>query len=655
MAKAYLAFLWHFHQPFYKDLLNNSILMPWVRLHGIKDYYGMAKLLEEFPNIKCTANFSPALLTQLKNYVEGKAFDTGFLLARSDTAKMTEQEGQFILENSFLVNFKNMIEPSPRYTELYKKRQRQGKFTTQELRDLLVWNNLAWFHPLIAEASQQLEELRRKDRNFSEEDKEWLLKYQLEILSQIIPLWRSLLSRNQVEITFSPFYHPILPLLNAEDCNTQVAKAKEFYSSVFGGALRGMWPSEGSVSKEIIPVLETNGIRWIATDEEILGASLGVDIGANRNMLYKPHCLSENVAIIFRDKELSNLIGFSYKNMSPKSAAKDLISRIEQIALRSKSPLVSIILDGENAWEYYENNGIDFLRQLYALLNDSDIVETVSISEYLERNPPDTKIQNLYAGSWINHDFHIWNGHAEDKKGWELVGKARNELIASDLEKKQTLAWESLYAAEGSDWFWWFGEDFSSALDMEFDMIFRKHLMNVYAFMGKPIPDELYKPIKKIRSKVGFTEPTNMLNVQVDGKVTDYFEWLGAGHYSPRGEFVAMASGEEGPVTDIYFGFDRSNFFIRIDFADDAKVRMKDAIVKIHFAPDKVIELNKLDNYAVEDIMEASLSLADIGLKPEEEVEFFIEITQAGIIRRMPFGFPLKFIFAIKRYDELNW
>ncbi|OHB71079.1 MAG: hypothetical protein A2W23_04355 [Planctomycetes bacterium RBG_16_43_13] len=648
--------------------------MPWVRFHGVKDYFGMAKLLSLFPHIRCTANFSPVLLSQILDYTEGSAIDIYFSLSKKHPNELTAMERDFILNNFFMVNYENMLRPYPRYYELYSKVRNATLFSEQDIIDLQVWTNLVWFHPTIVEDDFILAALKKKDRNFTIDERDIVLHKQIDIMKQLIGMWKALQDRGQVELTISPFYHPILPLIPAEDRDEQVKMACDIYCRLFGKLPNGMWPSEGSVSKDIIDVVSKNGIKWIATDEEILERSIGVKFNRNRGTIidkpellykaYRANGINSDVSIVFRDRELSNLIGFSYKYSHPRDAAYDLISRIRAIkdTVSDKPYIISIILDGENPWEHYSGNGVEFLSTLYGLLGDEKDIETVRISDYIDSNPPIDRIDNLYAGSWINSSFDVWAGHEEDKKAWELVNAARaafrTEAHKSN-DNRYTHALESLYAAEGSDWFWWFGDDFSSALDIEFDALFRQHIVNVYRLAGLQIPENLYKPIKVVRRKIIFTKPWALLSVKIDGRRSDYFEWIAAGHYNLRQEFSTMSNSMGSFISDVYFGFDENNFLLRLDIekSDDSLHRLNVAKITVCFCKPKnaMIELNKFDNVSIDDIVEASYAFSNLGFVENDEVEFYLEVEESGITERFPSNYALSFKVPSKDYDKINW
>ncbi len=592
------------HQPFYKDLLADKYVLPWVRLHVTKDYYDMVAILDEFPKIKLNFNLVPSLLTQLEEYANGKASDPFLELTLKPAKDLTEEDRTFILHNFFMANWDNMVKPYSRYRELLEKRGRQTVlkelkriqiyFRENDYRDLQVWFNLSWMDPYWQRNDLLVKNLIAKGKNFSEEDKIELVKKQREICGKITNKYREVSERGQIEITVSPFYHPILPLLydleiakksspeiqlphvklqHPEDIQAQLVKAITYYEKIFGHKPNGLWPPEGSVSEEIIPIIVDQGIKWIIADEEILFRSLK-ERPKTRQPLYAPYQIQKDgkkLDLVFRDHILSDLIGFVYYRWGYKEAVKDFIRRLEQIEEQTRhladEHLVTIVLDGENCWEFYPNDGDDFLRTLYLAITENPRLHTVTLNEYLEKNVTRGNLCRLWPGSWINANFNIWAGDTEDRLAWEYLAKTRAALVESlkeHPEVDQTRAWESIYIAEGSDWFWWFGNEFMCLQEEIFDSLFRRHLMNVYEIVGEKVPDWLHLAIKGREKRKPLIQPVDLITPKIDGKVTSYFEWRSAGFYQ-----VGHAGGTmhqaETILQSFHYGFDWENLYLRLD------------------------------------------------------------------------------------------
>jgi alpha-amylase/alpha-mannosidase (GH57 family) len=496
------------HQPFYKDLVRNLYVMPWAYLHGTKDYLGMPALLEEFPEVHQTFNLVPSLILQLEEYARGEANDASLDLAFKPVEELSAEERLLIIERFFPVPVRTMLQPFPRYLELYERRNDPGRlhtFSDQDIRDIQVWWSLVWI-----DQDRRPQDLVQKGKYFSEQDKFRLRRFVMEIIRDIVPVYRRMQQRGSIEISTSPFYHPILPLLiNSrvddpnvpvdfrfpEDAREQMERAREFMKARFGSLPRGLWPSEGSVSNDVATLAASAGFRWMATDEGLLAKS-GIDLSwDNRRRLFRPY-RRDNMTVFFRDRGLSDLIGFHYMHGPPRDGAQDLVRRLREMPHGAH---VSIILDGENPWDYYENSGRDFLRYLFDGIRKEPALEAVTFSEACDRLPAEN-LNWLAPGSWANANFNIWIGHPEDHQAWRWIVAARAALVERKgkvSEENWNLAYEELLIAEGSDWMWWFGNDFSSDSDAIFDSLFRQHIANIYHLIGLTEPDGLSDTIKK--------------------------------------------------------------------------------------------------------------------------------------------------------------
>lgn len=699
MSDLALAILWHHHQPYYPDDQAGENPMPWVRLHGVKDYFGMALHLQEYPEMRCTINLVPSLLAQIRAYTERGAVDRPLAVSRLPAEHLSEEDALYLLDHFFMANPERMIRPYPRYAELYDRRapgkntarEALRRFRPQDFRDLQVWFNLAWVHPLAFEQDPDLRALLAQGRHFSEDDKHRLLAKHLEILGRLIPLHRKLAESGQVELTTTPFYHPILPLLfdrklarealpevrlphytggYPEDAAVHVARAVSYHAEVFGSPPVGMWPAEGSVCQEMIPLLAEHGIRWIATDEGILNRSTKGFVGRdehghvrNPGHLYRPYRVQEagkELAIVFRDHGLSDRIGFQYQRSPGEDAVEDLFRDLQAIrrAAPAEDPLlVAIILDGENCWEHYPEGGVPFLRALYRRCTTTPGVRPVRIGEYLAEQPPRDTLPRLFPGSWIHHDFAIWIGHEEDNAGWNALDATRKHLVQRSRlghipPDRIRQAWEELYIAEGSDWFWWYGDDHHSAQDELFDYLFRKHLQNVYLLLGDTPPPELSRPICRKGQRPIHSLPHSFLEVKIDGRET-FFEWLGAGRYRSRNERGTMAMVAHGPLDQLLFGFDTEHLLVRIDCDKIARQALADYdVLRLGFVAPPEMEVRVVHpagerpitawmvhgrpatqghasiQVAIERIVEIAVPLHLLDLKAGDEVEFFVELLQ---------------------------
>ncbi len=608
MSTTYLMLLWHQHQPFYKDLVQDCYVMPWTRLHALKDYYGMAAELRAFPQVHVTINLVPSLMVQLQDYAGGKAYEESFDLAFKRVADLTETGRERLLHYAFQLNHENLLYRYPRFRELYEKAKPweqgsrlAGAFSDAELRDLQVLSQLAWFDELWLESDPDLRRLVVKARGFSRDDKLLLHSKETALIKAILEEHRAGQDEGRLEISTSPFYHPILPLLcdsgialeshagvpmphkrfrHPEDAVGQLQTARELYREVFGREPRGLWPSEGSVSEEALRLAAAEGFQWAATDEGVLSRSLGITLRRRGdgtmeggNELYRPHTIetrSGPISLFFRDHEISDLIGFAYAPLDPVQAAKSLLERIRQAGRSTGShpAVVSIILDGENCWEYYRHNGRPFLRAFYGMLAADPEIRAVTASEALGLAELG-RISHVVPGSWINANFDVWIGAEEDNRAWDLLSNARDFFAANASRPgidpgKLELAQQELLIAEGSDWNWWYGPEHSTENDEEFDRLYRKHLSNIYGLLGASPPDELAVPLKRPRGEPMSVPPAGEIEPVIDGVVSNYFEWLGAGVYRPAVRSDAMHAAP--PALDmVYYGWGERAFYLRLD------------------------------------------------------------------------------------------
>lgn len=518
-----IAFIWHQHQPDYRDPNSNTARLPWARLHAAKDYLHMAELVAAFPKIHCTFNFVPSLLDQLDAIATGRLQDAWEILSLKES--WTNEEKQFLLDNFFSIH-PRLLERYPAYIRLRDSAHPDAP--DQYFRDLAAWFNLAWIDPGAVQRDPTLQAFADKAENFSREDIAAIIAKHREIAARVIPFHRELAARGQIEISVTPYYHPILPLLvdqqsareaipniqlpptnfsHPEDAVEHLRRAASAYSRYFGAPPRGMWPSEGSVSDALLDLIPDN-FAWLATDEGILARSLGTAIERdgkgyikNPRAVYQPYRKGK-LALVFRDSLLADRLSFRYQYLNAQTAAKYLVHRLhaiqKQLGDDANAYLVLIVMDGENAWEAYENNGDDFFRALYTLLSDDSSFKTVTVSEFLSAHPPRAEISRLAAGSWINANFDTWIGGPAHNRAWELLEKTRMALAASHADgDRVTQAWDELYVAEGSDWFWWYSPRNNSKQDAIFDELFRAHLRRVYEIIGAYVPPELSEAIRK--------------------------------------------------------------------------------------------------------------------------------------------------------------
>jgi alpha-amylase/alpha-mannosidase (GH57 family) len=590
-----LALMWHMHQPNYEDLATGEHILPWVRLHAIKDYWGMVALLREFPGVRVTFNLVPSLIAQVQAFAADRARDRHLAIGLRPAAELSPDEARWMVANGFHAPYEQMIGPYPRYAQLHAYRMERRAFAEGDLRDLQVWHKLAWIDPDLLASDPRLLALIEKDRDYAEADKAMLRGIELELLATVVSEYKEAGDRGQVELATSPFYHPILPLLcdsdahlqahpNAarprvrftrpDDARLQIDRAIAFHEAAFGRRPNGMWPSEGSVSDHAVQLIADAGLTWIATDEDILSRSLRQPMRAE--LLYRPYRVGDSGPIaLFRDHALSDRIGFQYKSWDAQAAAADFVGHVRDAGRRyseatgGEVATVSVILDGENAWEHYPGGGRPFLRALYGALEGASDIQTVTMTEAASGGGRVQLLESIFPGSWINGDFYIWIGHRDDHRAWDQLSAARaafDERASVVDAASRDRALEELLIAEGSDWFWWYGDDHSSDHDADFDDLFRRHLRNAYAALGVPVPEELFATNISTGSGPLFLQPTGLLSVTLDGQDTSYLEWVGAVSPSlarPAGamhEITAAAL-----VAELRVGVSRDALCLRLD------------------------------------------------------------------------------------------
>ena len=608
-----LILLWHQHQPFYKDLVTGEYRLPWVRLHALKDYYGMVKLLDEFPNVHQNFNLVPSLITQIQDYVAGTAEDPFLNVAAKPARDFTLKDRLFALQYLFQANPANVIGRYPRYRELWERYREHGfspekaekYFQPRDFTDLQVLSQIAWFDEFFLE-EKDVAALIKKERDYSLEDQNFVIARERELLGNVLPAYAAAAKKKSIEISATPFYHPILPLVcdtNAgaasspglplpqnrfrrpEDAREQLVRALDLHQEVFGVRPQGVWPSEGSVSEETLAIAHSLGIKWMATDEGVLGRSTGVFFQRDGNgrlpahladRLYNIHRYENAQAsmhLVFRDHTISDLIGFVYSGMDPAEAAGHLLRNIKDAAqpvlAQGRDAVVSVMLDGENAWEYYPKSGREFLRRFYDALQCEGGLEAVTVSEAIARQRNVSPLKSLVPGSWINANFNVWIGAPEDNRAWDYLHHARefyaqNATRATKAQRK--LAFEEILIAEGSDWNWWYGPEHHSANDRDFDELYRKHLSNIYQALGAAPPDYLAQPITAGEVRPAFTPQTAYIHPRVSGDKIRYFEWMGAAIFTADQRAGAM-HGKQFLLDSVYAGIDTTFVYGRLDFA----------------------------------------------------------------------------------------
>jgi len=663
------------HQPDYRDKAG-VMRMPWVFLHAIKDYYDMPWIVSRHSGLHVTFNLTPTLIAQLKLYGENPEESDRFLsLWIKDPAGLKEKERDWLVKLCKSVQPETMASPFPKYKTLYA----QEDFSTAQMYDLEMLFMLSWCGTYLRRNNKTVATLIAKQQDYTQNDKKALLEILGMFVATVPKLYKMLNGNGTVALSTTPFYHPILPLLldmqNAKKANStteipansialkedavlQIGKAKTLFRETFGKVPTGFWPAEGAVDEKSVALLESLGVQWIATDESILYRSLEY---TDKAQIYKPYRYN-NMLIGFRDHVLSDKIGFEYRYKEANEAVEDFMSELQKIEKNNRAATVFVILDGENAWEFYLNNGYDFLEALYSRLSRTAWCQTLTMDSIQTFEAE--KLEMLAPGSWINGTFDTWVGHREKTRAWELLFLTKKDYehhadtLEETLHKK---IGEHFLLAESSDWFWWYGDDHNSVFDEEFDMLFRNNLIDIYRLMGLVPPNDLFMPIVKNRSSGNFwIKPQSDISPMVNGKRDSFFEWMGCGVIYEDKLFSTMKR-ERGPVKTIYYGQDREKLY----FAFEGEIAvlckgvflamMVDPIgvhVKIPFGHQEMLKEPFTIKSACEEWLELSIEKKDFSRK-RVFLRFEIEDASGSTLQILP-GFGELAIDLNDDYSQ-NW
>ena len=544
-----LVFLWHMHQPDYRDYATGDFVLPWVYLHAIKDYTDMAYHLERHPGVHVVLNFVPVLLDQLEDYTEqfatGKIRDPLLrLLVHADSCELSEGDRQLTLDACFRSSHTKMIAPYPVYTrlwDLFQLLRAEGDaaltyLSGQYMADLLVWYHLAWCGESVRRENELVASLMTKAEGFNFADRKQLFDLIGELTSGIIPRYRKLAESGKIEISATPHYHPLAPLLIDFNSTKEampdaplpkalhypkgrlrvsrhIQLAKQSHKARFGAEPVGMWPAEGAISVETLEIFAEQGCAWAASGEGVLTNSIhssNQQVTDRSEYLYRPYRLekgADGLQCFFRDDHLSDLIGFEYSRWHGKDAANHFIEQLLDISEKSEeTPVVSVILDGENAWEYYPYNGFYFLDELYAQLEVRAEIRTTTYADFIKSTRPDIartgSLATISAGSWVYGSFSTWIGSEDKNRAWDLLCAAKQsyDMVLSSgrlSQSERDAADKQLCSCESSDWFWWFGDYNPANSVASFDRLYRHNLTELYRLLKLSAPLSLADPVSR--------------------------------------------------------------------------------------------------------------------------------------------------------------
>ena len=689
--------LWHMHQPYYVNPLTKKAKMPWVRLHAAKGYLDMIDLVSANPGVRVTFNFTPVLVRQINELVGGEVEDEWETLSRKPAANLDDLDRRLLVENFFKINWDTLVRPVPRYAELLARRGGSyssdkvdsiaRSFTEADFRDLQLLYNLQWCGFSAFRRFPELAEIKAKGRDFSEQDKLTVLEVHRKILGMVLGEYRAAQERGQIELTTTPYFHPIMPLVYdtniarrcqpgsplpaqfsaPDDVRAQLRLAQELHEKTFGRRARGLWPSEGSIAPEIVPLMVEAGIEYFGSDEGNLFKSLKHDLAwMNRSVDHlelfqgwRVHAGGATIQALFRDRPLSDFIGFDAARNETSRAVDHLLGHLRNIAqaapdARAVTPL---ILDGENAWEAFPDGGETFLTSFYRSLTGTNELRMRRMGDYFDEYPAKAETSFLHSGSWIRSDYDIWIGDPEENKAWEWLKETRHFLVEREkqggipgdvLEK----AWWEIYAAEGSDWFWWYGPDFTIDTDLLFDELFRTHLQNVYRLLNIEPPAHLEVPICLPSTELAYSKPLNQIAPEIAAENEHFFDWLGAGELDLTRQATAMFQGDR-IGQKLIFGFGPDAFYLRLDLSrapesiiirvllpHPARITLRPsadgsaphALFEtsadgVNFAPIFVTDLRVFWGRS----LRAALPRTVLGIEPGREFAFFLQLLEGGL------------------------
>ncbi len=534
---------WHMHQPYYRDAVEGEYKLPWTYLHATKDYEDMVALLEENPAARAVVNFTPTLLEQIHDYAEqtrqylkdGQTLRDPLLAALVAETMPEDGAARIALVRACLrANEKRVIHRFPAFKYLaeiahtvLKRQPYAAYFSDQYLADILVWYHLAWLGESARHSDERIKALMQLQHGYSLHDRQILLEVLSESMQSVIGRYRQLAESGRVELSVTPYGHPIVPLLLDMHSTHQampeaplpqpphypggdaralwhVKEGLRVFEKFFGFRPAGCWPSEGAVSEATLALLGESGFQWAASGESVLRNSLHASGIMSQGCIHHPYRHQGSpITCFFRDDGLSDLIGFTYSDWHAEDAVGNLIHHLENIAGACHDDpdrVVSIIMDGENAWEYYPENGYHFLTTLYQRLAEHPSIELTTFGACIEEGLQATEMSRLIAGSWVYGTFSTWIGEAQKNRAWEFLVQAKqafDQVVESGTLSEETrlLAERQLAICEGSDWFWWFGDYNPGESVQDFDRLYRHQLQALYQLLDLEPPAHLNEVI----------------------------------------------------------------------------------------------------------------------------------------------------------------
>ena len=713
-----IAFLIHYHQPYFAGPDDMANSQPWVRLHAARDYLNIVSLIKQYPNIKVTFSFSSSLLEQLKEYSAADYQDKFQQLTLKDPGKMNFEEKEFLLSNIFdLYSTKSGIE-YPGWNNLnniwtervrtYGVNKAVEHTSDIEILDAQVLHLLSWSGWNIIQ-TDSIKDLLTKTGQFTEHDKEIIFAAHTDVLNQIIPMFKKLSNSGQAELAMSPYYNPILPLIidndygkiadrycdeaslrfvHPEDASFQINSAMNFHKAQFGDIPKGMWLPEGSVCYETLEHAAEEGVKWLISDDKVLSRTLNEKMtNEKRYQVHRIEGIENCPALFFRSSDLSEAISFNYSKLSPGQAVNELILKLEEIRESLSGDesqyLVPIVLDGENSWEYYPKNGYLFFNELFSVLSKSGTLMTTSFGDFLKNAIDIPQLETLSPGSSVDCNFNSWIGQEQTNRAWDVLTEAREVLLEAEkmdnvdkepFKGRYNAAHKHLMAAEGADWFWWYGKNRFLPQAILFDKLFRTHLQNVYGYLNLPVPDDIAEPLESSISEEE-APPEGIFSPDIDGIETDNEEWQSAGHLILEESTGSHAS---HIIKGVKYGFDKDNIYIRLDgdmgilksteesvIIDLCVVKPIEAVISIPLSENsgniQIVSNNvqkelSEGRVAFQEFIEIKIPMNDLSLTLDEKFYFYIRLkAEDKELERLPQQGVVKAKFSFSKDNNLRW
>ncbi len=647
----YLNLCWHFHQPYYLQpeagILESSI----ITFRVLYNYYPMALLLKK-TGARLTCNLTPSLILQIQKISNGEIVD-GFQEMLVSETDDNDRIRVFLDELPPRIKERNDI------LRFLIKRFQSGEISKSEIFDLKMWMHLSCVHPFLLSEERFFSELYEKGIGFSKKDRDMVVACEKKIFSGVLALFRELFESGSIEISTTPGYHPIMPLVcdaavasttktslkipdidfrYPDDVRQHINMGLNLASSIFGRNIDGIWPAEGSISNQVLDILGEFNIGWVGADQQILSESM-------EEISSVIYTWKDLFVIFFRNHEFSDRIGFIYQSWDEANAAADIVKRIEEFS-GNQEKILTIILDGENPWEWYRNEGKIFLNEFYLRALSNSNIKMITFSEAKNLNFNRKALSSIPAGSWMGLHFDNWIGKPDANRLWQILADARKTVqqYAGNSPLYESLM-KLILMAECSDFFWWMSVPADKKTRAKFYSLFQLILSDIYKKAGLAVPENIMEemPVSEIpREPVAFISPV------IDGKITNFFEWSGACEIEIKHLWTAFQPFQL-PVGKIAYGYDKENFYVRIDIRE----KIFSSII-IEFKGKKTFSFSGTqaasEDIAIDECIEIKIPWEKTG--KTDGVGFLIRLLFNGSeIVIPPAGF---FVFGRKNFDE-DW